>query len=220
MKTELTRIERTSRIVLAFLVGILIWGAAIDQERFTVSVMLPVNLDIPGEYVVLGSYSDSVMISFTGTGWEMLSFQLGSPVSEIKTDVQRTQEHAYPSVSVIDINTSEINTPGSISVSQVLPGQIQVSVDTLISRRLPISVYTSDFIPARFRFVTVEPEFITVTGPASIVLGIDSVSAETVNTSSGRTTASLAFGGDMVAYSVQSVEILISDPVVPVAELE
>jgi hypothetical protein len=221
MKTEQTRIEGTSRrIVLAFLAGVLIWGTAIDEERFTVEVKLPVNLQIPVEYVVLGNFNDSVMINFTGSGWEMLRFQLGSSIPEIRADLRNTVLHSFPTNTTVELIISDIHPPGAISVSQVFPEQIQVSVDTLVSRILPVSVHTSDLIPERFRFVSVDPEFITVTGPASIVMGLDSISTESADISYGYTTVSLAFSGDMVAYSEQSVEVLVSDPVVPVVGFE
>ncbi|MCD4709095.1 MAG: hypothetical protein K8S62_15340 [Candidatus Sabulitectum sp.] len=214
MKTELTRIEKTSRVVLALLVGILIWGSAIDKENFCIETRLPLVLEVADGYVVMGDYKDSVLVKLNGSGLDMLSHQISSSLSLISRNVQITGTQDFPASITLRLGASDVHPLGSVVVSQLEPDQISFFVDTVISRELPVSVLFSDEIPTRFRFVSVEPGCITVTGPSSVILLMDSVTTEKVNTGSGHITASLAFSGDMVAYSVGLVRVRISEPVV------
>lgn len=218
MKTELTRVEKTSRVILALLVGTLIWGAAIDAEDFSVTVKLPLFFETADNYVVLENNGDSVLVSLTGSGLEMLTHQISSPLTRIDKNAQLRGIQSFPAYINLRLSTSDIHPQGAITVSRLMPDQISCTLDTVISRQIPVSVLSSDGIPSRFRFVSVDPKFVTVTGPSSIVLSMDSVTTEAVSISSGHATASLAFSSEMVAYSEGSVRIRIDEPIVPVAD--
>lgn len=200
--------------MLALLVGTLIWGAAIDDEAFSVEVGLPLVLEAADRYVVLGDRRDSVMVKLTGSGLEMLSHQISFPLSRINRSVQVSGIQSFPANITLGLRTSDIHPQGSVVVSGLIPDHITFTIDTVISRELPVSVLSSDGIPFRFRFVSVEPDCITVTGPSSIVLLMDSVATEAVSISSGQATASLAFSSEMVAYSRGLVQIWIYEPAV------
>lgn len=220
MKTELSGTEKVSRIMLALLVGALIWAAAIDEEIFSIDVEIPLILEMDSEYVIMESIGRSVNLRLNGSGLEMLSYQISSPLTEMKKYISVGSASAFPHNLTVGLITSDVHPDGSIDVSLLTPEQISVTIDTLISRRLPVSVVFHDGIPSRFRLISVDPDFVTVTGPSSAVLGMDSITTEAVTVSSGHTTASLAFSGDMVAYSDALVRVSIEKPDVPVKELD
>lgn len=216
MKNELTRIERASRIVLALLVGTLIWSTAIDEESFSVEERLPLILNLPVEYIIIENLSDSVLVGFNGSGREMLDYQVGSLTSEVRKNIQTRDLHFFPADLTVELSLSDVHSNGLVTASEIIPGQIPITIDTIISRSLPVSVITSDGIPSRFRFISSEPAFITVTGPSSVVNSMDSVATEELSVTSGHIVASLAFRGTTVAYSEEVVEVQIIEPLVPV----
>ncbi len=220
MKTEQPGLERVSRIILALLVGILIWGAAIGNEEFSVEVEVPITLHIADTYLVLEDSEDSVLISLRGSGLDILSHQINSPLKQLNRNIPVSSIHDFPAATSVTLGTSDIILQGSIEITKLIPEQISITIDTLISRELPVSVQSSDGIPSRFSFFTVDPKNITVTGPSSIVMSMDSVSTEVLDTNSGQVTASLAFDSDMVAYSESSVQVRIYEPLVPVTDIE
>jgi len=216
MKTEITSTERVSRLVLALLVGTLIWGAAIDSEVFSVEVRLPLYLETEDSFTVSGISEDSVTVRLSGSGLEMLKHQIGSPLTLITRTVQTGVYSSFPANGLIELGVSDIHPQGAVVVSRVVPDLISCTVDTVISRELPVSVLSSSAIPGRFQLLSVEPVSITVTGPSYMILRMDSVATEPVDISSGYATTSLASIGDMVAYSEGSVDIHAFVPVVPV----
>ncbi len=219
MKTELTRIEKISRIVLALLVGSLIWGAAIGEEDFTMEVKLPVVLVTTDRYTILGDFNDSVMVKVSGSGLEMLNHQINSPLYEISKNVPVTGIASFPAAVTLRLDPSDIHLHGSLAISRLAPENISFTMDTIISRQLPVSVILKDGLPSRYSLVSAEPDHITIIGSSSILLLMDSVATEPVEISIGQTTASLAFNNDLVAYSEGSVRIQIYEPLVPVADV-
>jgi len=220
MKTELTRIERISRIVLALLVGTLIWGAAIGEEDFTMEVKLPVVLVTADRYTILGDFNDSVMVKVSGSGLEMLNHQINSPLYEISKNVPVTGIASFPTVVTLRLEPLDVHLFGSLDISQLAPENISFTMDTIISRQLPVSVVSRDGLPSRYSLVSAEPEYITIIGPSSTLLLMDSVDTVPVVISTGQATASLAFNSNLVAYSEGSVRIQIYEPVVPVADVD
>ncbi|RKZ04266.1 hypothetical protein DRQ21_03225 [Candidatus Fermentibacteria bacterium] len=216
MKTEITSTERVSRMILALLVGTLIWGAAIDSEIFFVEVRLPLYLDIEEDFTVSDVGEDSVTVRLAGSGLDMLKYQIGSPLTLVRRTVQTGGYSSFPADGIIEMSVSDIHPQGPVTVSRVVPDLVSFTIDTVISRELPVSVLSTDAVPGRFRLLSVEPVSITVTGPSSLVLHMDSVVTEPVDISSGHATASLASIDDMVAYSEGSVDIQAFVPEVPV----
>ncbi|MEA3265972.1 MAG: CdaR family protein [Candidatus Fermentibacteria bacterium] len=220
MKTELSRTEKASRIMLAILVGALIWAAAIDEERFSVDVEIPLILEVDSEYMIMENTGSLVNVRLIGSGLEMLSYQISSPLTEMSKHISVGSTSAFPHNLAVGLVTSDVHPDGQVDVSLLTPDQASVTIDTVVSRRLPVSVAFHDGIPSRFRLFSVDPDYVTVTGPSSVVSNMDSISTEAVNVSSGHTTASLAFNGDMVAYSDALVRVTITKPDVPVAGLD
>lgn len=217
MKTELSGTEKASRVMLALLVGVLIWAAAIDEKTFSVHEQIPLIFEVDNDYVIMENTNRSVKVTLHGSGLEMLNYQINSPLSEMKKYISIGSTSSFPHNFNVGLVASDVHPDGSVDVSLLMPDQVSITIDTLISRRLPVSVVFHDGIPSRFRLISVDPGYVTVTGPSSIVLNIDSVTTEAVTVSSGHITASLAFNGDMVAYSDGLVRVSIEDPVVPVA---
>ncbi len=219
MKTELSTTEKTIRLVLSFLIGVLIWGAAIDAETFFIIETPELFFEHDETYALLGNYSHSINVRLSGTGLEILSHQVNSPLQTMEKTISTRDILSLPAILNIELKPSDISQHGAVTVLQVTPAQIPVIVDTIISRSLPVSVRFSDEIPARYRFVSVIPDCITVTGPSSIVLLMDSVKSEIFELNSGDVTASLAFSSDMVAYSDELVQIHFVEPIVPDSDL-
>lgn len=215
MKTKLKGIEQASRVLLAVLAGFLVWGSAVNTEFFQVAAKLPVKLTVNGNLVVLSMSAESVTVVYTGSGWEMLSFQLKGVPPSVDTEYQVESGTVFPAVLEIEVNPAVIDPEGSVAIERVTPSRITCSIDTVISRNVPAAPIFTDGIPGRFRFIVVEPGFTTVSGPRSSILRTDSVATEPVQAESSPYFSSLAPCGDMVAYSSDSVRVQVYDPVLP-----
>ena len=216
MKTELNNTERASQIFLAILIASLIWGLAINQENFSVTEKLSVIPDIPENHCILEQSCDSIQVVFWGSGWEMLNFQFKRKPDELTKLVPVSDGSNYPTQQTMTIETTEIQITDHISIRQIQPNQLTVITDTIISKQLPVAVVTSEGIPSRYINVIVEPSFITITGPSSTVLRMDSIATVPINLLSGPTPVPLEVTTQDVRYSTDIVQVSIVEPVFPV----
>ena len=215
MKTKLTGIERASRIFLALLTGFLIWGSAVNTEVFQVEMKLPLILHGQGDLTVLSMSAESITVTYTGSGWEMLSFQLKGIPSSVYAEYQMEKGTDFPAVLEVEVSGAVVDPNGSVVIERVTPSRITCSIDTLVSREVPVAPVFTDGIPGRFRFSSVDPAFITISGPSSSVLRTDSLPTDPVQPESPAYFTSLAPGEDMVAYSSDSVKVQVFDPELP-----
>ncbi len=91
--------------------------------------------------------------------------------------------------------------PAGISIQSADPSELQVVVDRLVTEAKPVRLNQVGLLDARFRFnwsgVTIEPETVTLVGPAQQLDGIDEILTElfdlsTLDTEFSETTLRLA----------------------------
>ena len=215
MKTKLTGIERASRVFLAVLAGFLIWGSAVNTEVFSVETRVPVGLSVGSGYTLLSMSLDSVSIRYTGSGWDMLSFQLRGEPQFYPAEYRREPGTSFPVTMEIQVSPAVVEPEGPVSAERITPSLISCTIDTLIQRRVPVAPIFADGIPARYRFTSVEPGYITISGPESLVRLTDSVRTQPIQPGMQPCFVSLAPAEDMVAYSGDSVEVSYFEPVAP-----
>ncbi len=152
---------------------------------------------------------------YTGSGREMLWFQLQGIPPDATLEYQMTPGGEFPAQVDLPVNTKAIEPGGNVTLEPVVPPWVTVTMDTLITRIAPVAPVFSDGIPARYRFSTVEPSFVSITGPASLINSTDSVRTEAVQPGGSGVYASLAPGDEMVAYSSDSVRVYAFAPRIP-----
>jgi len=215
MKTKLTGIERASRVFLAVLTGLLIWASAVNNEVFQVEAKFPLRLSTLHGHSVVSQSSDSVTVRYTGSGWNMLAFQLNGIPATAQATYRIEPGTIFPALLEIQMSPTVTDPDGPVAAERVTPSQITCTIDTIITREVPVSPVFADGIPGRFRFTTVEPASVTISGPASSVDRTDSVPTLPIQPGSFSGRSSLAPCANMVAYSVDSVRVLVFDPAVP-----
>ncbi len=203
-------------MVLAVILGLLIWISAINEKVFPVEYRVPLEVNIPDNYMVLGVSTDTVTLRYTGSGWNMLRFQMHRSPQEFRRDFVPSEGSAMPLYENLELSAPALQSDGQVQLSQVLPGAISLKADTVIIRVIPVTPVFRDGIPARFRFYDISPEAITVKGPASIVSSMDSLKTDSILPGSEPVITSLALPVDMVAYSDDSVQVSVFNPYLPI----
>ena len=173
------------------------------------------DLSVKEGHTVLSMSLDSITIRYIGSGWDLLTFQLKGAPSAIPAEYQIEPGSRFPAEVGLSVSSTVVEPEGPVSIERITPSQITFTIDTLIDRDVPVSPVFSDGIPERFRFAVVDPCYVTVSGPASLVALIDSVSTEHIQPEASPYLASLAPHGEMVAYSSDSVKVSVFDPVAP-----
>lgn len=161
--------------ILSIIVAIFMWTFVINTTNPTVNKSyrnIPVvirnqdDLEKKG-YTIIGkdeSYATSVKLK--GSREKLLSLR---------------SENIYASVDISDLKEGvqsldiEVDTPSGVSVDEIEPGEINLNIQKVIEKTMPVNLIFSDEIKDG-RIVEVNelsPKEVTVKGPASIINKID-----------------------------------------------
>lgn len=161
--------------ILSIIVAIFMWTFVINTTNPTVNKSyrnIPVvirnqdDLEKNG-YTIIGkdeSYATSVKLK--GSREKLLSLR---------------SENIYASVDISDLKEGvqsldiEVDTPSGVSVDEIEPGEINLNIQKVIEKTMPVNLIFSDEIKDG-RIVEVNelsPKEVTVKGPASIINKID-----------------------------------------------
>ncbi len=135
------------------------------------------------EAVVLGNPAESVTVEFQADGLSMLGFQLlGKPAGLRMVVDLRGLSPDSPGVARQVVMREELfeSLPLMVRAGGFEPSLIELSLDRVGSRVLPVAVVSTP-VPARYMSTSIRRSRVRVTGPASVLLAIDSIRTEPVS---------------------------------------
>lgn len=160
---------------LSVLVAIFMWTFVVNSTDPTTSKTFR---NIP---VVIKNQDDLEKSGYTIVGKEE-SYQTSVKLKGSREKlVSLKPANIYASVDISDLKTGvqsldiEVDTPSGISVDEVDPGQINLNIQEVVEKALPVNLVISDNIKDG-KIVEVNeltPEKITVKGPASLINKVD-----------------------------------------------
>ncbi len=164
--------------IVALVVALVLWfGVKTDRQT---DVRYPVELELaPGsdDETIVGAVPEQVDVVFTGTGRELL--RLGDGHYRIR----KRLEPGPPGPRRVTLDVKDVIGSGSPEVKPVSvePGVITVSVDRVVSKRVPLRAQ-ADLEPAEGYAITgpirFEPPTVTLIGARSILSEIDTLAVD------------------------------------------
>lgn len=160
-----------------------IWLFSIRGVEFAVNLPVPVEYVTAGDAVVLGNPPDSIMVRFEADGLSMLGFQLLGKPGRLRMVVDLegfSPDSPWSARQVLMREDLFDNLPLMVRAGGFEPASIDLSIDRTGSRVLPVAVVSLP-VPARYMSCSLRQKSVRVTGPASLLLTIDSVRTEPVS---------------------------------------
>jgi YbbR domain-containing protein len=167
--------------ILSLLIATGLWLAiAPDEETAEVAVRVPIEFQHVPQHLEINSVTiPEAQIRVRGP--ERLIRQLRS------TDLHAELElgDAKPGERTFDLTAEQIRHQRGLHIVQVVPGQVHLSFDTRLTREVKIhpKVTGSFAVGEQIARVLVEPESITITGPAHHVEVVDTATTDPVDAS-------------------------------------
>jgi YbbR domain-containing protein len=173
--------------ILSLLIATGLWLAiAPDEETAEVAVRVPIEFQHVPQHLEISSVTiPEAQIRVRGP--ERMIRQLRS------TDLHAELElgDAKPGERTFDLTAEQIRHQRDLHIVQVVPGQVHLSFDMRLTREVKIHPKVTGSVPAgeQIARVLVDPESITITGPAHHVEAVDAAATDPVD-ASGLTTQS------------------------------
>jgi YbbR domain-containing protein len=195
--------------VLAVVIAVGLWVAGHrDVER---AVEVPVEFrNIPSDLMVMDNRVDYVVLRLTGPRTLVSTLDAGDLKLGLDLDGTKPGSVSYP------LAPSSFNIPRGVTVVRITPPVIHLQLEPLLKRVVPIAVRFVNKPPAGYKIAEtlVEPERVTVLGPAEEVRRL--VSVETIpidledNRSIIKRKVRLSTGGKPFSFSPDQVEVAIT----------
>lgn len=174
----------TVKLISLFLAIVIFAWVRTDQES-TVTANIPIRLVVPaGTMVIGGNAPEVVSVTVRGRESDLARFnrnQLNPIILQITI-----ADHERP----IKIPYNSISTPSGVRVSNIVPSAIVVQIDNEDEKLVPIKtrVIGTPKEPFHLGLVSVTPKKIRVTGPKTLLAGLDEIVTEAIDVSGQSTT--------------------------------
>ncbi len=200
--------------VLAVVVALLVWFNASGQEEVSRVRNVPLILEgLPDSLALSGPVPVAAEVRVTATRRQLvaLGFQRLAVVADLSGLVAGRQR--VPLTGDHVRGAGEL-APGRITV--VTPSILEVGLEPLVSRRLQVSLTTGGAFPANVMLedggIIIDPAWVTVRGPASIIERIQHVTTETLELARVRetTTRELELDCDPRAFACDPDSVAVT----------
>jgi YbbR domain-containing protein len=159
--------------VLALIIALGLWLAG--QRDIERSIEVPVEVrNMPAGLMLMDNRVDFVVLRLSGprrlvSTFDAETLKLGLDLSAAK-----------PGPATFPLSSTSLNIPRGVTVSRITPPLINLRIEPVLRRVLPVSVRFANKLPSTFKIaeLSVKPDNVSVRGPADDVRGL--VSAETV----------------------------------------
>jgi YbbR domain-containing protein len=159
--------------VLALIIAVGLWLAG--QRDIERSIEVPVEVrNLPAGLMLMDNRVDFVVLRLSGprrlvSTFDAETLKLGLDLSAAK-----------PGPASFPLSSSSLNIPRGVTVSRITPPLINLRIEPVLRRVLPVSVRFANRLPSAFRIaeLSINPDKVSVRGPADDVRGL--VAAETV----------------------------------------
>ena len=162
--------------ITSVLFAILIWFLIVTGGAFHYTCVFPIHIPSHPDYAIINELPKEIRVKVRGKGVNLLTtllFNEGTYEPDIKW------EDGKYSLPVLDKNIMLSGDSKNLTINQIVtPDSLKIIVERIISKKVPISRQFS--IKASPGYIVVGtpyliPDSITITGPKSFILPIDSI---------------------------------------------
>jgi hypothetical protein len=165
-------------VLISLLLAIVLWFNVGGEETVDTNVMIPVEvINLPRELVISNQFKKEIEVTVNGPRSLILE------ISNRKITRQIDLSTATPGTTVITNDTESIALPGGITILRVQPSSIILSLDKLVQKQFPVNPVTAGEPAPGYilKSLRMDPEFIAVTGPETVLAQHDVFRTKVIN---------------------------------------
>ncbi len=195
--------------VLALIIALGLWLAG--QRDIERSIEVPVEVrNLPAGLMLIDNRVDFVVLRLSGprrlvSTFDAETLKLGLDLSAAK-----------PGPATFPLSSSSLNIPRGVTVSRITPPLINLRIEPVLRRVLPVSVRFANKLPSAFKIasMSVKPDNVSVRGPADDVRGMALAETVPFELEPGRgvikRTVRLSTDGKPLDFAPERVEVAVT----------
>jgi len=152
--------------IVSLCLGTLLWYFVVGEDQVDMNIQVPIEvLNLPEDLVISNQFKKELDVSIRGPR---------SIIQELRQrNITRPIDlsDAEPGTRVINNENDSIPLPRGISVLQLQPANITLSIDRLIQKQIPIHAVTEGEVSPGFKLqqISLDPNKIVVSGPKTVI---------------------------------------------------
>ena len=190
--------------LISLALAILLWSFVVGQEKAEVSLSVPVTIvNIPANMVIANDFPANVNLRVSGPKMMLARLSASAPTKVI--DLKNADAGAIK----IDIRADDFSLPGGVSINRIQPSAIELVLEPLITRKVPVNARMEGEVNADYKLgdVTLTPPYIAISGPASSIKKVQKLSTRPVNINNATATVIQRVKVDIPYESIHSVDV-------------
>lgn len=164
------RLKIAGAAFIAFVFVFTAWFAVTRGKNTLISMEAPIEFvnKNPDSDIAESSY-DSATVQVTGS--EILVNAIRDGQIRIQVDLSK----AHPGLNRFELDDSSITLPAGIRLKKISPANIEVVIDTISTKRVPVQIDWGGKLPEGIRIVSAlaNPDTVVIKGRTKILEGID-----------------------------------------------
>jgi YbbR domain-containing protein len=195
--------------VLALIIAVGLWLAG--QRDIERSVEVPVEIrNVPRGLMVMDHRVDFVVLRLSGPRTLVSTFDAETLKLGLDLSTAKSGSGSFP------LSTSSLNIPRGVTVSRITPPVVNLRIEPVLRRVLPVTVRFANKLPTAFKIAAtvVKPERVSVQGPADEVRGLALAETLPIEIEPGRgltkRTVRLSTEGKPLVFAPEQVEVAVT----------
>lgn len=180
-------INRKSEWVVFFwcvLIATLYWFLQALNERYSTSISLDVDyINVPEDQVFSHELPEELLLRVNAPGWELLGLMLDRQSTRLYLDVAELSTATY-FIPMNQRNLISRELPEAMTILDIKPDTILLQMEPLMQKWVPITLVTDSIFAQQHGLagpITIEPDSVLVSGPASVLEELEQVPTEPVD---------------------------------------
>lgn len=176
------RKQKQSRLLLKILsvfLAITLWFYVLNSEQLEIENKYLIKIDEPIGLAVSSKVPEFVSVKLSGS--RAFISKLVVPDDPIILTLSKSEINNKK--AILEIKESMIPVAFGVDIKEILPSSIEVELDKVAQKKVPVKARFSGELDPKLRLVTSEihPDKVTVKGPRSILKEIEYVSTQFLN---------------------------------------
>jgi hypothetical protein len=166
--------------LISLALGILVWFLAVGTDQIDVSMDIPIEvLNLPKNLVIYNQYQKEISVTLRGPRGIIQELRNRPP--SLSLDLSE----ATSDTIVLNTETLSFSLPSGISILRMQPASITLSIDKLLERQISVTAVTEGDVAQGYilKKVSLNPDEILVSGPASLVTQEQALKTYVINLS-------------------------------------
>ncbi len=151
--------------LISLLFAVFLWYFVSSEDRVDMNIQIPVEIvNLPRDLIIANQYKTVLDVMVTGPRGLIRRVSSG-----ITRSIDLSKATAGTTVLANDLDS--ISVPAGVTVLRISPTHINLRLDRLITKELPIKAITGGRLPPEYELasITMQPEQLEIAGPQDIV---------------------------------------------------